>query len=454
MAGAPRAVVATQCTLAGAGAACWPPCAPLNPALCTSVHSVPPPHHHYGKQRGLLFHGHSQSHMTTDRAADDYPTTWGGVLLCCVYTVAVTGRFLSDALLCPLLHALSVSCVTIAGIVSAHPAVFMVPLALLWKLFAATCRLWHNLPWRHQALYILGSLIYGSCCVLRLVAWLVAWVQGWPWWCAPDTCVLYLATLLPVAVPSAVAAGRLLVRLGARAVLALRDFGDKPVLLPVICRPLPKVWIWWAHVRLVRCYRARLSRQLLQCCACYFLLVSSGMVDTPPQALTNLHHDFMRNVSVWLRRGSAHTTYHAEDVHVARCTTRNTPRFLPDVQRGKVTAVYDGDTLTVAARHGRQGRPYRVSVRLSGIDAPEIRSAASADEKRAAIAARDALRAAILGELVTLTVHSFDKYGRLLASVAHAHEGDMSHWMIDAGHARPYDGGKRGAWMVDKMIGS
>ena len=79
-----------------------------------------------------------------------------------------------------------------------------------------------------------------------------------------------------------------------------------------------------------------------------------------------------------------------------------------------------------------------------------IRSAASADEKRAAIAARDALRAAILGELVTLTVHSFDKYGRLLASVAHAHEGDMSHWMIDAGHARPYDGAKRGAWMVKR----
>ena len=79
-----------------------------------------------------------------------------------------------------------------------------------------------------------------------------------------------------------------------------------------------------------------------------------------------------------------------------------------------------------------------------------IRSAASADEKRAAIAARDALRAAILGELVTLTVHSFDKYGRLLASVAHAHEGDMSHWMIDAGHARPYDGATRGAWMVKR----
>ena len=78
-----------------------------------------------------------------------------------------------------------------------------------------------------------------------------------------------------------------------------------------------------------------------------------------------------------------------------------------------------------------------------------IRSAASADEKRAAIAARDALRAAILGELVTLTVHGFDKYGRLLAAVAHDHEGDMSQWMLEAGHARPYDGAKREAWGVD-----
>ena len=387
-----------------------------------------------------MLYGHSQSHMTTDPSADDYPTTWGGVLLCCLYTVAATGRFLSDALLCPPLRALSASCVAIAGIASAHPAVFMVPLALLWKLLAATRRLWRNLSWRHQALYILGSLIYGACCVLRLVVCLVSWVQDWPWWCAPDKCVLYMATLLPVAAPSAVAAGRLLVRLGLRAVVALRDIGDKPVRLPVVCRPLPKVWIWWAHVRLVRCYRARLSRQLLQCCACYFLLVSSGMVDTPPQALTNLHHEF-----VW----PAHATHHAEDAHVARCSTKNTPRFLPDVQRGKVIAVYDGDTLTVAARHGGQGGPYRFSVRLSGIDAPEIRSAASAGEKRAAIAARDALRAAILGELVTLTVHSFDKYGRLLASVMHAHKGDMSHWMIDAGHARPYDGAKREAWGVD-----
>ena len=230
----------------------------------------------------------------TGPSADDYPTTWGGMLLCCTYTGIITSRFLSDALLWPPLRGLSMSCLVVAGFVRAYSAVFMVPIILLWKLFATARRGWCKLTWRHQALYTLGSLIYGACCALRLVIWLLSWVQQWPWWFAPDKCVLYMATLLPVAVPSALAAGRLMSRLGIRALLTIRDIGDKPVVLPIIRRSLPKVWIWWAHVQLARFYRARLPRQLLQCCACYLLLVSSGMintlpmVNTPPTALTHL----------------------------------------------------------------------------------------------------------------------------------------------------------------------
>jgi micrococcal nuclease len=390
----------------------------------------------------------------TSLSTDDYPATWGGVLLCCTYTGIITGRFLSEALLCPLLRGLSTSCLVVAGFVRAYPAVFMVPMVLLWKLFATARRGWRNLTWRHQTLYILGGLIYGLSCAFRLVLWLLSWVEHWPWWFVLDKCVLYMATLLPVAVPSALATGRLMSRLGLRALLTIRNMGDKPVVLPIIRRSLPKVWIWWAHVQLARFYRARLPRQLLQCCACYFLLVSSGMVNTLPMvnaphiALTYFRYTLIKDVSVWQTPGSTHMPHHAEDAHITRCSTSNTPRFIPDVQRGKVTAVYDGDTLTVAARHGRQGIPYRFSVRLSGIDAPEIHGAASAGEKRAAIVARDALRTAILGELVTLTVYSFDKYGRLLASLAHDEKGDISNWMLETGHARPYVGGKREAWEV------
>ena len=97
--------------------------------------------------------------------------------------------------------------------------------------------------------------------------------------------------------------------------------------------------------------------------------------------------------------------------------------------------------------------PYLFRVRLAGVAAPEIRGATSADEKRAAIAARDALRAAILGELVTLTVYGLDKYGRLLASVVHDRTGDVSRWLLEAGYVRPYDGWKRGEWtrQTDKV---
>ena len=73
--------------------------------------------------------------MMTDPSADDYPTTWGGVILCCTYTGMITGRFLAEALLCPPLRALSMCCVVVAGFVRTHPAVFMMPLVLLWKLF-------------------------------------------------------------------------------------------------------------------------------------------------------------------------------------------------------------------------------------------------------------------------------------------------------------------------------
>lgn len=382
----------------------------------------------------------------TDPSADDYPTTWGGVLLCCTYTGMLTVRFLIEALLCPLLRCLSMCCVVVTGFVRTYSVVFMMPMVLLWKLFAIARRRWRHLTWRHQAICILGFLIYGACCVLRLLVWLVSWVQHRSWWCALDNSVLYIATLLPIAVPSVLTAWRCMSRLGFRAVLTLRDIGHKPVLLPINNRPLPKMCIWWAHVQVARFYRANLPRQLLQCYACYLLLVSSNMVNTSPMALTHLLYEVMRNTAVRQTQGFARMPQHGEDVHVTHCTSSNTPRFMPNVRRGKVTAVYDGDTLTVAARHNREGMPYRFSVRLSGIDAPEIRGAASADEKRAAIAARDALRTAILGELVTLTVHNFDKYGRLLASVAHDHKGDMSHWMLETGYARPYNGGKREKW--------
>ena len=123
------------------------------------------------------------------------------------------------------------------------------------------------------------------------------------------------------------------------------------------------------------------------------------------------------------------------------------PDFVPDVRSGLVVKVYDGDTITIAtpAVGGLPQAPlYRFSVRIRGIDCPEIR-ASSESEKVAAKRARDALSRLIKGKMVTLSELSTDKYGRLLAKVS-CKGCDISTWMLEAGLARTYHGGKRGGW--------
>ena len=138
-----------------------------------------------------------------------------------------------------------------------------------------------------------------------------------------------------------------------------------------------------------------------------------------------------------------------EDAHVSGAT-EDTPNWRPPIRRGKVVAVYDGDTITVASRVASTG-PWLFKVRLVGIDAPEMR-AKDAAEKAAATEARDALRGEILNTIVDLDVQpNLDKYGRILARVTRqrgclgGRKEDMSTWLLDRGYAVPYDGGAKPA---------
>ena len=133
-----------------------------------------------------------------------------------------------------------------------------------------------------------------------------------------------------------------------------------------------------------------------------------------------------------------------EDHQLRHCTASNTLNFLPNVTRAKVVAVYDGDTITVAARPARKGQPFLFKVRLAGIDAPEIRGGSIA-EKQAALEARDFLRNLTLNKNVTLSNLEKEKYGRLLANVKHRGR-DLSRVLLECGHAVPYDGGTKPAF--------
>lgn len=115
----------------------------------------------------------------------------------------------------------------------------------------------------------------------------------------------------------------------------------------------------------------------------------------------------------------------------------------------KVLEVYDGDTITVGFRFN--GGYWRSSVRLYGIDAPELRPRKSGrsiesleNERKAAIRSRDFLSDMILGKVVEVHVSSknVDKYGRLLGAVFLKNK-NVSERMLENNHARRYFGKKK-----------
>ena len=53
---------------------------------------------------------------------------------------------------------------------------------------------------------------------------------------------------------------------------------------------------------------------------------------------------------------------------------KDTIPFIPPISGGVVIKVYDGDTITIASKLPYKKSPlYRFSVRLNGIDSPEIK---------------------------------------------------------------------------------
>ena len=109
-----------------------------------------------------------------------------------------------------------------------------------------------------------------------------------------------------------------------------------------------------------------------------------------------------------------------------------------------VVSVYDGDTIKVEALHW-PGHTWSGSVRLLGVDTPELRGKCP-EEKAAAIAAREFVKS-ILGIHVLLHDVKLGKYaGRVLASIQTETGVDLAEMLIEHGHARRYDGGARSGW--------
>ena len=120
------------------------------------------------------------------------------------------------------------------------------------------------------------------------------------------------------------------------------------------------------------------------------------------------------------------------------------PPDLPGPFPAEVVKVVDGDTIAVRARIWI-GIELSVDVRIRGIDAPEIR-AQCREEAMLAAAATDRL-VELAGTRIQLSQVREDKYaGRVLADVVNEAGTDVGGALLEAGLARPYEGGRRGGW--------
>jgi len=127
---------------------------------------------------------------------------------------------------------------------------------------------------------------------------------------------------------------------------------------------------------------------------------------------------------------------------------QSTIPYIPNILRGKVIKIYDGDTITIACRYKSGGlfstSVYRFSVRLAGIDCPELKTQ-NDDEKQIATIAKREVESKLMGKVITLKNVKTEKYGRILADVYvdnHLTTGmlHINDWLIKQRLAVAYDG--------------
>ena len=106
-------------------------------------------------------------------------------------------------------------------------------------------------------------------------------------------------------------------------------------------------------------------------------------------------------------------------------------------------SIYDGDTFKARARIW-VGVELSTSVRINGIDTPEIRGKC-VEEKELALKAKRRLENLLVGDVQLRNVRNGKYAGRILADVT-ANGVNVVDVLVREGLARRYDGGARESW--------
>jgi micrococcal nuclease len=107
---------------------------------------------------------------------------------------------------------------------------------------------------------------------------------------------------------------------------------------------------------------------------------------------------------------------------------------------------YDGDTIYITVPELPEGLQ-KMSVRLEGIDTPELRGKCAL-EKQMARETRDLVRSVLsTAQSVQICNPRWGKYGgRMLGEIVINGVYSLKDLLLMHGHAREYDGGKRQGW--------
>ena len=128
------------------------------------------------------------------------------------------------------------------------------------------------------------------------------------------------------------------------------------------------------------------------------------------------------------------------DNSVLKCQYEDTLPFIPPIAEGKVIKVYDGDTITIASKLPYKTSPvYRFSVRIAGIDCPEIKTK-NETEKECALIAKAFVSDKILNKIVQLKNVKTEKYGRILADVYFNNNVSIGEELLKSRLAVKYEG--------------
>ena len=117
----------------------------------------------------------------------------------------------------------------------------------------------------------------------------------------------------------------------------------------------------------------------------------------------------------------------------------------------RIVKIRDGDSIDVVARVW-PGHEVRVSVRIRGIDAPELRARCDV-ERELALRAKSELGLLVAGNQVELKKISGGKYfGRVLAEVLTLDQRNIGKMLLERGFVRPYKGGRRQSWCSQDLV--